>query len=168
MSAFRFQNRTFCFNVLPMGLFLSPAILPGGGTGGGANVVPNTLRVDGVFAWTHLDDILVAADSKTKLHEVLGKLARGLHHFGFYLALDKSILCPMTSVNYCGLTINAAAATFDASTSRMAFFRELLRSSQRFSKRAWGYLAFWLFAIGLSSVARLLLYKTQHGTLEFP
>ena len=31
-----------------------------------------------------------------------------------------------------------------------------LRSSARFSKQAWGYLAFWLFALELSSIARLL------------
>ena len=38
------------------------------------------------------------------------------------------------------------------STSRLRFFREMLRSPSRFSRQAWGYLAFWLYAIGLSSI----------------
>ena len=110
-----------------------------------------------MFAWVHLDDIFLVADMREKLHSILCKVVRELHMAGFNLALRKSQLEPTTILNYCGLTIDTCKAQFAVSTSKLKFFADLLVSPERFSKRTLGYLVFWVFALGLSSVARTLL-----------
>ena len=87
------------------------------------------------------------------------KVVRQLYESGFYLALKKSNFKGAQRLNYCGITLDTATETFEVSTSRLAFFRQMLKSPNRFSAQAWGYLGFWLYAIGLSSVSRLLLFQ---------
>ena len=140
-----------------MGLYISPAILQALVQGAVRRVVPDVARTNGMFAWVHLDDILLVADTQEKLHSILCKVGRELHMTGFNLALRKSQLEPATILNYCCLTIDTRKAQFAVSTSRLKFFADLLVSPERFSKRALGYLAFWVFALRLSSVARTLL-----------
>ena len=157
VTAFRYNNKTYRFNVLPMGLYISPAILQAAVQFALRTVVPGPHRQDGKFGWTHLDDILLAADSKIKLHNMVADVIRALNDWGFYVAIKKSELLGTQCLNYCGIQINTQRDTFAVATSRLAFFKQLLVSPSRFTASAWGYLAYWLFALGLSSVSRLLL-----------
>ena len=79
VTAFRFDGNTYVFKVLPMGLFVSPAILQAVVQETVRKVIPGPQRRDGMFAWVHLDDILVAADQWQKIQTVLRKLIRVLH-----------------------------------------------------------------------------------------
>ena len=166
VTAFRFDCNTYVFKVLPLGLFISPAILQAVVQEAVRKIVPGPQRRDGTFAWVHLDDILVAANTWQKIQTVLRKLVRVLHEYGFYLAPKKSILKPTQTLSYCGLLLDTRQARYAVSTSRIHFFQQLLRTSARFSKQAWGYLAFWLYALGLSSIARLLNYNKHHALLR--
>ena len=157
VTAFRFKKKTYKFNVLPMGLFVSPAILQAVVQETVRSVVPGPHRIDGSFAWVHLDDILLAAESRDKLHVMVTKVVRALDERGFFIAVRKSQLGGSQIINYCGLSINTRESTFSVSTSRLAFFSELLQTPKWFSAQAWRFLAFWLYALGLSSVSRLLL-----------
>ena len=157
VSAFRFQGKMFKFNVLPMGLFVSPALLQAVVQEAVREVQPGPQRQGGRFAWVHLGDILLVAEDLTSLHDLVTKIVRKLHQKGFYISPRKSVLRGTQRLNYCGISIDTAQRTFEVSTSRLNFFKELLQSPQRFTAQAWGYLGFWLYAIGLSSVSRLLL-----------
>ena len=68
----------------------------------------------------------------------------------------------MQLIKYCGLLINTQRAQYEVATSRLNFFKEMLRSPQQFSKQAWGYLAFWIYALGMSSIVRLLNFASHH------
>ena len=114
----------------------------------------------------HLDNIIIVADEAQKLRLAVGNIICSLNEFGFYLALEKSVLQLTHKINYCGLTIDTAMASFEVSMTCMAFFKELLRSPEKFSAQEWGYLAFWLFVLGLSSVTCLLLYHHGHVLLQ--
>ena len=156
VTAIRFDGKTYVFKVLPMGLFISPAILQAIVQEVVKKVIPGPQRRDGMFAWIHLDDILIAADTLAKIQCLLHKLIRVLYDYGFYLAPRKSVLFPTQTLSYCGLLLDTRWAQYSVSTSRIQFFQQLLQMSARFSRQAWGYLAFWLLALGLSSIARLL------------
>ena len=101
-----------------------------------------------------------------KNFDILRKLFRTLHDSGFYIAAKKSVLQPTQRLTYCGLLLDTQQSQYAVSTSRLKFFQQLLRTSARFSKQAWGYLAFWLFALGLSSIARLLNFNCHHALLK--
>ena len=162
VPAFRFNNDTFVFNVLPMGLFLSPVILQDVVQDSVRQVIPGPTRNNGLFAWVHLDDILLCADSEAKLQNAVRQVVRKLNQFGFFLAVKKSVLKPTQLIKYCGLLIDTRRAQYEVATSRLNFFKEMLRSPQRFSKQAWGYLAFWIYALGMSSIVRLLNFASRH------
>ena len=114
VTAFRFQNRTFVFNVLPMGLYISPAILQAIVQEAVRSVVPRPYRMDGTFAWVHLDDIIIAANCQDKLHVALCNIICNLDRLGFFIALEKLILKPMCKLNYCGLAFNMETAKFNS------------------------------------------------------
>ena len=157
VSAFRWRKATYAFNVLSMGLYISPAILQAVVQQAVRAVLPSVMPTDDGFAWFHLDNVLIVANSASKTKKLAADIIRQLHMKGFQIALRKSQLAPVQSLYYCGLCINTATDTFAMSTTRMKFFEDLLWSPQRFSASALGYLAFWLFALGLSSVTRCLL-----------
>ena len=67
VTAFRFDGNTFVFKVLPMGLFISPAILQSVVQEAVRKVIPGPQRRDGMFAWIHLNDIFIVANERQKL-----------------------------------------------------------------------------------------------------
>ena len=63
VSIYCWNNTTFEFQVLPMVLYLSPAILQAVVQEVVYLVFPSVLRKDESFVWVHLDDILIAGKS---------------------------------------------------------------------------------------------------------
>ena len=103
VTAFRYKGKTYTFKVLPMGLFVSPAILQAIVQESVRRVIPLVARHLGHFAWVHLDDILLIADNKRKLHDMVVEVMWQLHVARFNIALKKSQLQPPQKLNYCGL-----------------------------------------------------------------
>ena len=149
-TSFRAGNKTYRFNVLPMGLYISPFILQHI-----LNACLATVReISGVHTWGHIDDILLWHSSKATLHSGLVTLFRSLHDAGFYIALAKSVLIPTQYINFLGFILNTRDHVFNCQSPFLLKLKELLQSkprSAREEKRLAGTLAFALYAMGLTS-----------------
>ena len=93
-------------------------------------------------------------------------LVRALYLKGFNIVVKKSQLIPASSIHYCRLVINATLDSFVVSTSCLQFFKSLIVSPQWFSASALGYLAYWIFALGLSPITRLLVRNWHHSLVR--
>ena len=148
VSAFKVEEQVFTFNVLPMGLFISPKILQA--------VVQHVVSGLTFFSWVHMDDILIAARTPMELHRNLDQVVRALHDYGFTMNTKKSILKPTQQLVFCGLKIDTLASKFDISNGRRQWFREQLLEGRSANPRVRGYLAYWSYAVGLTSGLRFL------------
>lgn len=74
VTTFRVESKTYQFRVLPMGLFISPALLT-------RRLVEVLSHVDST--WTHVDDILIFGASWAAVYTAIRKAVVALHEAGF-------------------------------------------------------------------------------------
>jgi hypothetical protein len=155
MSAFRVKTKTYQWNVLPMGLYVSPAILQ--------SVVQSVLEDIDCFHWTHVDDILFASQDRAHLLVCLTTAIRKLHEAGFNVNFRKSMMTPARSVKYCGLIIDSNSDTYDISKGKLHWINQFFFSERRQHPRCLGYVAYWLYATGHSSGLRHMIGTHHHA-----
>ena len=146
VSAFRWRSATFRFNSLPMGLFISPAILQG--------VVNHVLRVADTFAWAHVDDILIVGPSPLVVKSAVTRTIRELHRWGFFLSISKSCLRPVQKLTFCGIVIDLKGQTFALSIAIKNKLHSALQQDRPPDSKGAGLVAYALYTVGFTSAFR--------------
>ena len=108
IASFRVRKETYQFLALPMGLPFSPFLLQRV-----VNFLLDKLRAvsSQLFAWAHVDDIILAAPTHELCAAGTCMLIRLLDEAGFYVAWRKSQVFPTRHLNYCGLSLKFSGGT---------------------------------------------------------
>ncbi|XP_038147769.1 uncharacterized protein LOC119787801 [Cyprinodon tularosa] len=123
---FAFQGKMYEYLVLPFGLSLSPRVFVKCTE---AAVAP--LREKGVRLATYIDDWLIAAQSPAELMTHAEMLTSHLAALGFSINREKSILTPVQTITFIGLSLNSNEFRARLSVEREEAFRACLALFRR-------------------------------------
>ncbi|XP_038158400.1 uncharacterized protein LOC119794765 [Cyprinodon tularosa] len=123
---FAFQGKMYEYLVLPFGLSLSPRVFVKCTE---AAVAP--LREKGVRLATYIDDWLIAAQSPAELMTHAEMLTSHLAALGFSINREKSILTPVQTITFIGLSLNSNEFRAHLSVEREEAFRACLALCER-------------------------------------
>lgn len=161
VSTFLVNNKRYAFQRLPMGLWISPFILQ--------QILLALIRSLALTSkvWVHIDDIIIVNNRQSALHNDLITLFYGLHNLGFCINVRKSQLYPTRQIQFCGLFIDSETEIFNIQNANVSHFIQQFRGlgnrSRRNQQRLLGFLAYWLYSLGLSSALRSLAYKDSQA-----
>ena len=133
ITNFRAGNSTYQFRALPMGLQFSPWILQ--------RVVNSRLNklcksFPLLFAWAHVDDIILAANTCDQCKSGIRVLIHLLNDAGFYISWKKSQVLPTQRISYCGLSLNFSGGQFNVQEAFRCLLKEtLLHTSDKVNRR---------------------------------
>jgi hypothetical protein len=150
VTAFWFRSKTYVFQVLRMGLYISPYILQ--------QIVQLVLsKVKADFKWVHINDILILHHNYFEPTKIVMKLVCVLNDWGFHINFKKSVLKPSKELNFCGVELKLKQRTYDIFPVHKTHLRDILFSNQAFLAQCLGYLAFWANMIRVMSATRFLV-----------
>lgn len=159
LTAFRFENDTYIFNRLPVGLAPSPGHLQSV-----LNEVTRPVAKKATLLWTHVDDIIFLAPPHL-ISALLDELLRAIHDAGFIINLKKSQLQPSSAIDYLGIHIDLRWRCFRPSDTHLRALALLYRN--RFARRSpaevrtvKGFLAF-LLSLTLRQYALLRQHEAD-------
>jgi hypothetical protein len=97
ITTFWYAGKYWRFKYLPFGLSIAPFFMQLL-----ANYISLQFRQKGMFAWMHLDDLIVAHDDLILLKTVLKDVLNRLDRSGIQINQEKSQLEPTTSIEFLG------------------------------------------------------------------
>ncbi|XP_047205469.1 uncharacterized protein LOC124857922 [Girardinichthys multiradiatus] len=123
---FAFQGEIYEYLVLPFGLSLSPRVFVKCTE---AAITP--LRERGMRLATYIDDWLIAAQSLEELRTHAEMLTLHLTALGFTINWEKSILTPVQTITFIGLSLNSVEFRARLSAERVKAFQACLALFRR-------------------------------------
>ena len=110
---FSINGWCFVWKALPFGSSQSPAVFVNA-----LNTVIGQLRLAGVRMVVYVDDILIIAEDVPSLVASMAKTLQALRASGWYIALEKAYLYPMSKVPFLGMVVDFTAKAAKVSIAK--------------------------------------------------
>lgn len=118
ITCFRLDGVYYHYKVLPFGIRIAPFLMQHLAT-----ALTREARARGIWAWSHVDNLLFAHSDPNRLQRVTAQFIQDLLDCGFRINPEDSEFLPTQRIRFLGFLLDGAAQTIGHTPSR---YRDLL------------------------------------------
>ena len=161
VTTFRYGGHFYKWEVLPFGISLAPYAMQKH-----LQALINEIRKSTPYVWGHIDDIIIAMESRAGLQQLSLHIQSICEKIGWRINLKKSVLTPAESVKFLGSTWGSTHVTRSTEATRTVALvlqgTERRKLTGRTLQRVRGYLNYYLsFAGNYHALVNRVLKRTN-------